>query len=69
MYGHVRVPIGNTRPASLLTGPVNTELRLPRTNWARAGGIPSGPEAPPDFATANSLVLQSPQLGTLANFL
>lgn len=69
MYGRACVPIGNTCPASLLTGPLNTEPRLPCTNWAGKGGIPSGPEAPPDSATANGLVLRSPQFETLANFL
>lgn len=42
--------------------------RLPHTNWAGAGGILSGPKAPPDSATANSLVLQSRELDALANF-
>lgn len=63
MYGCVCVPIGNTCPPSSLTG-----QRLPRTNWAGAGGIALGPEAPPDSATAHGLVLQSSPLETLANF-
>lgn len=45
------------------------KTRLLHTNWAGAGEIPSGPKAPPNLATANSLVLQSPQLEALANFL
>ena len=69
MHGRVCVPVRNTCPALLLTGPVNTEPSLPRTNWAGAGRIPPCPEAPSDSATTSGLVLQSPQLATLANFL
>lgn len=69
IYSCVHLPLGNTCTALLLNGPINTELRLLHTNWAAAGGIPSGPEAPTNLATANSLVLQSPQLKTPANFL
>lgn len=65
----MHVPIGNMCPASSLNGPVNSELKLPNTNWAGARGICVGPEAPPDLATDNSLVLKSPQLETLTNFL
>lgn len=64
----MHVPIGNMCPALLLTGLLNSEPKLPSTNRAGAREIHVGPEAPPDLATDNSLVLQSPQLETLASF-